>query len=86
MDKALQKDTKIPPEKKWIRNFMDSIPHAYLGMATEFVNMFPSDRAEKAAETLFEEINKLPHGVLGAPDQKEALRECIEAAIDRLKN
>lgn len=83
LGKALQRDTKIPPEKKWARQLVDSIPQAYLGMATEFVHLFPHE-AEKAAETLFEEINKLPRGVLGAPDQKEALRECIRKATSRL--
>ncbi len=65
---------------------MDSIPQAYLGIATDFVKKFPSDMSEKAAETLFDEINKLPRGVLGAKDQKGALEECIEKAEQRMKN
>jgi hypothetical protein len=85
LNKSLQKDTKIPPEKKWIKDLIHEIPHNQLPVVTEFLKNFP-DRPEEAARELFDVIHNMAQGILRSPDQKAALQECLEETKKRLEN
>ena len=85
LNRVLQKETKITPERRWAKDLIEQIPYEYLGITTEFIKKFPPEQAEGAAKKLLEIIKETSTGILRAPDQKTALKHCIEEAEKRLE-
>ncbi|HEX4104141.1 MAG TPA: hypothetical protein VHZ04_01530 [Candidatus Paceibacterota bacterium] len=86
LNKAMQKDTRIPEDKKWVRDLIREIPANQLGIVTDFLENVPPDKAEGAAHQLFEVIHNMTQGILRSDDPKEALKNCIEEVKKRLEN
>ncbi len=86
LNKVLQKETKIPEGKEWVKGLIDEIPVAYLPIVTDFLRRVPPNKAEEAARKLFDVITEMTNGVLRSPNPKETLQECIREAEKRIGN
>ncbi len=85
LGKVLQKETKIGPERKWAKEFIEQIPYDQLEIVTEFLKRVPPEKAEEAARKLFEVIRGISNGVLGSHDPKATLEYCIEQVEKRIE-
>jgi len=63
LNRVLQKETKITPERRWAKDLIEQIPYEYLGITTEFIKKFPPEQAEEAAKIFFEIIKETFAGV-----------------------
>lgn len=86
LHKTQQKDTWVPKEKMWARDLIKLVPADQLGRVTEFINGYPPELKEKAANVLFGILHERPQSILRSDDPEAALIECIEETKDRMEN
>ncbi len=86
LNKVLQKDTRIPKEKMWVKDLINEIPYRDLPMVTEFLQRVPPEKAEEVAEQLFKKIKEIAGGILHSDDPEATLREVFRQIENRLEN
>lgn len=84
LDKAIGKEVRITPDRRWATELIKLVPQNLLGRATEAINDFSGDISkEEFAHELIAEIKGRANGILRDSDPEAALDDCVEAVQSR---